>query len=118
MRDTIRLGGYDFEGYENRIPRSNRIISLKSYPLIRFDLRDTIEGYDLRDTIRFEGYDSILRDTILRDTKIVSPGSVEGYDPLYFSDFLMSGSGMDSNAHNLPNPLEHDSCTFFNTNCT
>ena len=93
MRDTIRLGGYDFEGYENRIPRSNRIISLKSYPSIRFDLRDTIEGYDLRDTIRFEGYDSILRDTILRDTKIVSPGSVEGYDPSYPSDFLMSGPG-------------------------
>ena len=45
----------------------------------------------MRDTIRFEGYDSIFRDTILRDTKIVSPGSVEGYDPSFPSDFLMSG---------------------------
>ena len=59
--------------------------------ILRDAMGDTIKGYDLRDTIRFEGYDSILRDTILRDTKIVSPGSVEGYDPSYPSDFHMSG---------------------------
>ena len=49
---------------------------------------DMIKGYDTILGIQFD-----LRDTILGDTEIVSPGSVtlNRYDPLYPPDFLMSG---------------------------